>query len=214
MTIRPTVFQFWDTDPPQEIRNLLATWDAVIPEFGHEVFNDKAAEAFIRAELGAAPAACFLSCAVPAMRADFFRYCILLARGGVYADADTTYCGGLKELYTRGEKGMLFLRKEKVANDFMIFREAGSPLLRWVLDEAMQNIERRTSNNVWKVTGPGIMTALYRSGEPAKGQLFDGMHIATVKEIGSSIQFQWHLDYKKSAAHWTTAQSEVSIFRE
>ena len=100
-----------------------------------------------------------------------------------------------------------------MANDFLSVRTADDPLIRRAFETAMTNIRARTSNNVWKVTGPGILTQLHRSDDPADRALFDGFDLITVKELKRWVGFEWTLDYKQEAEHWTTAMGEGSIFR-
>jgi mannosyltransferase OCH1-like enzyme len=199
----------------------MATWRSGpnSDAFSYECFDDTSALAFIRRYYDDRTVAAFRACAIPAMRADLFRYCFLYIQGGVYADADTGSGENLHPLYANLERGLLFTRKSKggsdlVANDFMIVKNRRDSLLANVLERAVANIEARQGSNVWAVTGPGLMTSLYHLGDaPAKEQ-FAGYTILRVQDLRRYVRFNWDLEYKKSDVHWTTAQKLKSIYSD
>ncbi|KAF3903672.1 hypothetical protein AA313_de0207627 [Arthrobotrys entomopaga] len=72
-------------------RPLEASWTQAHPEFIHEVITDQVALHLIKHLYGSVPQVleAFTSLPSPILKADFFRYLILLARGGIYSDIDT-----------------------------------------------------------------------------------------------------------------------------
>ncbi|KAK6525146.1 membrane-bound alpha-1,6- mannosyltransferase Initiation-specific [Orbilia ellipsospora] len=72
-------------------RPLEASWTMAHPEFIHEVVTDRVALYLIKHLYGSVPAVieAYISLPTPVLKADFFRYLILLARGGIYSDIDT-----------------------------------------------------------------------------------------------------------------------------
>ncbi|MFW6028131.1 MAG: hypothetical protein ACOC9Q_01220, partial [bacterium] len=92
---------------------------------------------------------------------DYFRYCAMLKLGGVCSDADMRCARALQPLIERAPSGLLVGRPNGVViNGFFAFRTAEHPLVRLALEIATVNIERRSSNDVWLTTGPGIFTML------------------------------------------------------
>jgi alpha 1,6-mannosyltransferase len=82
--------------PPQagfseRLRSLQASWSAKHPGFIHEIVSDKAAVHLISYLYASIPEIVEAYKALPeaVLKADFFRYLILLARGGIYSDIDT-----------------------------------------------------------------------------------------------------------------------------
>jgi hypothetical protein len=124
----------------------------------------------IEAHFGAREVAAFRACAVPAMQADYFRYCAVHALGGVYCDADSHCVGSLKPLldvegavfHGMGKAEALpnLSVEEVLANAIFGFRGSGHPLLRLAIDVATAGIEARASESVGMVTGPGVFTGL------------------------------------------------------
>lgn len=204
--------QYWDTgSPPAEVADLMRTW-ADDTSFKYSVYDREAAISFLEANFPARVVAAFRKCRFPAMQADLFRYCVLLVGGGVYVDADTSNGGGLAEMVLGCARGCLMNRQSKIANDFLYFTDPGDPLLTAVIDRAVQNIETELSNNVWQVTGPGIMTSLHE--DPDSKELFEGLQILPVETVRKTVLFRWDLDYKNTEEDWRKALTSggASIF--
>jgi len=82
----PSSRHFLDKFRPPE-----ASWTEKHPTFVHEVVTDQLALHLIKHLYSAVPDVleAYLAMPMPILKADFFRYLILLARGGIYADIDT-----------------------------------------------------------------------------------------------------------------------------
>lgn len=90
------IWQTWKVGPSSgafedRLRPLEASWSIKHPSFVHEVISDVGAEHLIKYLFASVPEIieAFTAMPVPVLKADFFRYLILLARGGVYSDIDT-----------------------------------------------------------------------------------------------------------------------------
>lgn len=90
------VWQTWKVGPSsgqfeEHLRPLEASWSEKHPGFVHEVISDLAAEHLVRYLYASVPEVheAYSAMPVPVLKADFFRYLILLARGGIYTDIDT-----------------------------------------------------------------------------------------------------------------------------
>ncbi|EGP88958.1 unnamed protein product [Zymoseptoria tritici ST99CH_1A5] len=91
------VWQTWKTTPasgafPEEWRAAEASWTQLHPDFVHEVITDSVAVNMVRHFYASLPEVqeAYAALPAPVLKADFFRYLILLARGGIYSDIDTT----------------------------------------------------------------------------------------------------------------------------
>jgi hypothetical protein len=147
----------------------------------HLVFSERRAADFIAAHCGEREARAFRACGVPAMQADYFRYCALHALGGAYVDADFRCLAPLDDLLEESPGGTLFGRPELparwrtpqfewrervgpyrvVMNSFFAFPSPGHPLLELAIEIATANVEARVAEDVALVTGPAIFTSLY-----------------------------------------------------
>ena len=90
------IWQTWKVDPAsgefsENLRPLEASWSEKHPGFVHEVVTDNAAAHLITYLYASVPEVleAYKSLPLPVLKADFFRYLILLARGGIYSDIDT-----------------------------------------------------------------------------------------------------------------------------
>lgn len=157
------LIQYWDTDPlPPPVAELAASFHDHNRGLRHHIFNEAEAEQFIADHYGAREVQAFRTCALPPMQADYFRYCAVLALGGVYSDVDVRCLRGLDSLVDAVDQGELFQRVQGgVENYLFIFRHARHPLMEMVVEIATLNIERRLSEDIRMTTGPGIFTALH-----------------------------------------------------
>ena len=91
------IWQTWKYTPAsgdfgETFRPAEASWSELHPGFVHEVVTDEAALYLLKHLYVSVPEVieAYTSLPMPVMKADFFRYLILLARGGIYTDIDTT----------------------------------------------------------------------------------------------------------------------------
>ena len=91
------IWQTWKNTPssgdfPEQFRSPEASWSELHPGFTHEVLTDEDSYVLLKYLYGSIPEVLEAYDALPSpvMKADFFRYLILLARGGIYTDIDTT----------------------------------------------------------------------------------------------------------------------------
>nr|OQO29850.1 hypothetical protein B0A51_02008 [Rachicladosporium sp. CCFEE 5018] len=91
------IWQTWKYTPAEgefgeDFRPAEASWSDLHPSFIHEVITDSVASHLIRLFYAALPEIqeAYEALPEPVLKADFFRYLILLARGGIYTDIDTT----------------------------------------------------------------------------------------------------------------------------
>lgn len=91
------IWQTWKTTPSsgnfqEEFREPEASWSIMHPTFVHEVITDDVAVTLLKYLYASIPEVmeAYHAMPLPVMKADFFRYLILLARGGIYSDIDTS----------------------------------------------------------------------------------------------------------------------------
>jgi hypothetical protein len=157
------IIQYWHSgDVPDDVAQLIDTFRGANPELRHLLFCRPEAEELIAEYFGERQVAAFRACAVPAMQADYFRYCAVFALGGIYADADYRCMQALTPLIEETDGGLLFgrLGLGSFINAFFCFTQPKHPLLRLAVDVATSNVERRSMRNVNVATGPWVFTGL------------------------------------------------------
>lgn len=242
---KPPIIQYWhDKSVPSEIKEQIATFRDNNPNLCHFLFNEAEATRLITERFTGREVAAFRACAVPAMQADYFRYCAVLALGGFYADADLRCLKSLHGLIRTGDQGYLFNGEYgQVLNSFFVFAAPSHPLLRLVLDVATANIERRTAEKIWWVTGPWIfscLSALHSQGfnatrrraastemerpleqvleiidEPRLTSAFEGVRVVPYETMKEWLGgASSPLPHKKSDIHWLNWQEQgKTIYR-
>ncbi|KAG5973141.1 hypothetical protein E4U55_000656 [Claviceps digitariae] len=88
------IWQTWKRTPRDggfEFRDQEASWTIQHPGFVHEVITDDVAVSMLNLFYASVPEVleAYRALPLPVLKADLFRYLILLARGGIYSDIDT-----------------------------------------------------------------------------------------------------------------------------
>lgn len=216
---RLAIVQYWHSKTlPAEIKELIRTFGERNPEMRYFLFNHDQAERFIGDRLGGREVAAFRSCAVPAMQADYFRYCAVYVLGGVYSDVDFCCRRPLHSMLDDQNYTILFRREPMghLVNGFFAAKRPNSRLMKLAIDAATATINQRIANDVGLVTGPWIFNSLefiHRSGSleaarhqgvsAGKKRLADTIlgvvgDYERIEEAFSSVDI-WPLD---SAMHW------------
>lgn len=210
------LYQYWDTgNPPEEVAVLLRSW-AADPAVRQVLFNHATARAFLAARvpdpLPARVLAAFDACANPAMQADLFRAAALYAEGGLYSDADLGSQGRAADLMAPAPQGLLVALVDGPNTDLVLARAPRLPLLAAWIERAVDNIERRLSNNVAQVTGPQLLMSLLDG--PEGRALFEGWLIETRISAVRSISMPIEMAYKRAADDWRNqiGKGGASIF--
>jgi len=159
------LIQYWnDESVPDDVQTLFAQMREHNPDLQQMVFSEGTAKAFIEKHLGAREVAAFEACAVPAMQADYFRYCAVHVLGGFYCDADCYCAGSISPLLEAN--GFLIesmAMPETLNNNLFAFRDPGHLLPKLAMEIATAAIENRVSEKVSAVTGPFVLNLLWRA---------------------------------------------------
>jgi len=160
------VIQYWHSleESPAYLDEQFASFRDLNPGMQHMIFGETEADAFIARHFSRREVAAFRACSVPAMQADYFRYCAVLMLGGVYSDVDNTCVAPLDPLLQGSSPNRLFRRgrERSTINHFFAFGRRRHPLLGITLEIATRNIEDRVPGGVWFTTGPVIFSCLVR----------------------------------------------------
>lgn len=91
------IWQTWKYEPSSvwfidDLRSPEASWTELHPGFVHQVITDDTQRHLIKYYFASVPEVveAYESLPLAVLKADFFRYLVLLARGGIYSDIDTT----------------------------------------------------------------------------------------------------------------------------
>ncbi len=198
------IVQFWDNDAPEEVAALLDSVQLGNPECGYSFFNDDSAGEFITRNYGAEIRSLYDQSVLPAMRCDLFRYCYLAKHGGFYIDADYGSRISVADWVSRGHQGIFYERPKGICNSAIYVRDAEDPLMHLVLENALDNVRKRTSKSVWDMTGPAVFQRLYADAKTRP--LFDNFWLVNEDEFKEHFELGETLNYKSTDAHWFVAK--------
>lgn len=197
------VFQYWDTpDLPPAIGQIMESWrHCGLP---YRRLNKAEATAFLKERYDRDHVRAFRLANHAAEGADFLRLCLLLAEGGIYADADDRLTGPVAPLRDHG-RGMLLFRESfgALANNLICAR-AGHPVLQIAKDFALNSLLSRENDGPWSKTGPGLLTravAVYLSGVD-DADLSEDLLIRPEIEMRRTVCPHVRLPYKTTPRYW------------
>lgn len=181
------LFQYWDTgSPPDEVAEWIDGFRVKNPDLKHRLYDRDSASWFIRKHIGEREQRAFDAIAVPAMQADYFRYCAIVAKGGIYVDADFQCERPLDTLLARAPHALLLVWEGHLMNGFIMTRTSRHPCLSACLSFATENIELRRFTSPYRVTGPALMTSIWA--------LAEGVTTARTVPPENPMELNWDLE--------------------
>ena len=210
------IVQFWDRDPPEDVRALMATWQQLNSGHRWSGFDDGAARAFIAGEFGADILAAYARSAIPAQKADLFRLAWLAARGGIYADADDRCLAPLDEWIDPA--ATLVVHQENygsIGNNFIAVTPE-HPVIMRALELGAAAINRGDTDLIWLSTGPGLLTRAFAQvwAEGRPGGLLRRTQVLDLGELQRVIGIHCPVRYKTTELHWSRSAFQRKRRRE
>lgn len=208
VVIDRNVLLYWsDSVVPESVRAVREAWVAKSAGWSVQLFSREGANEFLRDHYSAKVSDMFSQCKLPAMQSDFFRVFWALHCGGIYSDISFTVkqspeilCGSASLTCVRWPHG-------RIVNGLFYARHGSHPLQR-VADEILRSVQKRRSNDVWSVTGPGAWIRVLEPIDPRtvrvllRKQLFPAW-VAVSRYADST---------RGSSTHWSLMQKRESIF--
>ncbi|CAB4254786.1 similar to Saccharomyces cerevisiae YJR075W HOC1 Alpha-1,6-mannosyltransferase involved in cell wall mannan biosynthesis [Maudiozyma barnettii] len=183
------IWQMWN-GKMDDIEVLLSKqqWGDKNPGFVHEVFNDELMDAIVRHFYSRIPEVLEAYTVMPSriLKIDFFKYLILLARGGVYVDMDTfpvqPIPNWIPEAMEPSELGMIvgiehdaplntdwkkyFVRRLQIGN-WVIQAKPGHPTLREIVSQITELTLHRKEENSLRLNFRNDLTVMGWTGSGA-----------------------------------------------
>jgi len=176
-------YQTWVTNRPNEIsaplRQLLEWNKKLNPDITFQLWNDTEIDIFIRNEFPGEIYAAFqaINPVLGAAKADFFRYCIIYKRGGIYLDLKSSIKipGVFGNVIRPGDECLLDIRREEKEpyrgqwrygsyEQWFLAYAPGHPYLKYMIDRMTRSIHARITPSlgskkemkqaVLRLTGP------------------------------------------------------------
>lgn len=231
-----TIVQFWhdQDDLPDDVRGCIASWERwAAMGFEHHLFDAHSAKAFIRKALGARYEAAFDRCYHPAMQADYFRLCFILAEGGFYVDADDVCLSeDINWLFHDGRLKIQPLCYDLAANAMVdtsrflpvgayesswifyvnnnpLVASEGHPIINLALSRATERLEVEGEGilpEIQETTGPGNLAASIFEFGSLEGGLDRALIV--LKDWEQVAVSKWPLSYRNDARNWRLSNQQ------
>ena len=226
-----TIVQFWHDlgQFPPDVEECVRSWTVwETSGFEHRLFDERTAGAFISSSLSARHKRAFERCYHPAMQADYFRLCYVLAEGGFYVDADDvcigTDIGWLAEdgrlklqplCYDIATGGMVkpavFLRADVYDpswifyfNNNPLIASPGHPVIEHALCHATCLLELAGKDGLPEIqtaTGPGNLSkSIFELGTRSSSAIESD--VVVLVDWDALAVSQWPLSYRSDARNW------------
>jgi mannosyltransferase OCH1-like enzyme len=185
------------------------------PEYSYEFYDDQRVEKFILEEFGEEVFRLYRKINIGAAKADFFRYAVLLKKGGVYIDIDSSIKGKLDDFIQPDDSAIISSEKNPgLYVQWALVFEAGHPFLKKTLELVCENIKSNSyPHDVHQMTGPSVYT------KAIEHALKENPHIK-YRLLG--IDYNGHLKFKylfskfslyNKGEHWKKLQLTRPVLR-
>lgn len=129
-------------------------------DYTYEFYDDARIEKFLSEEFEEDILGLYKRLNIGAAKADFFRYAVLLKKGGIYLDIDSSIKGSLNDFIFPDDTAIISEEGNPgLYVQWALVYEAGHPFLKQTLELVCENIRyNRYPNDVHKMTGPTVYT--------------------------------------------------------
>ena len=164
------IYQTWKTkEPNTSIDKLRNTWINKNPEFDYEYYDDNDIKMFIREHFDDRVNTCYDKILNGSLKADFFRYCVLFIKGGLYIDIDISCEKTLTTIFNFDDTHLITTtdncRNNKNDRIYQAFLggEPQSALFMNAINHICTCIEsRKHQSNIFELSGPTIFSKLLK----------------------------------------------------
>ena len=204
------VMLYWDDANPfaLDILAIAEEWRNFCPGWNVVLFGKETAVAFLHENFGEDIAKLFLTCAVPAMRSDFFRVFWAISEGGIYSDVK--YVPMREPLFFDAGKDLTVTRNRNgnIRNS-IFFSKRNCKELKLIAFEIVKNISKRETRSILKVTGPRLWTKTLSNEETGTMAVTDWRK----DMIGRFVEFSNHPSSTRlTDMHWSRQSRRTSIY--
>jgi len=162
MAIPKVIYQTHKTNKLPWITKLqIAIFRKKNPTYQYQFYDDEAIEKFLGEAYGEEMLQLYQRINIGAAKADFFRYCILYKKGGVYLDIDSLITKNLDKLIQPDDEAIIAREGHpQFYAQWALLYNAGHPFLARTIEKMMDNLRNnRYPHNTHAMTGPTVYTA-------------------------------------------------------
>lgn len=209
--VNKNIMIYWDKTPaPKSILCILDCWKEKCNKWNVYLYDNESASKFLFDNFGGEIEKMFHTCALPSMRADFFRVFWAISVGGIYSDV--TFVPKCEPYFFDEVKNITLLSfcdGTRIKNS-AFFAKKNCAELKLVGYEIIKNISQKKKNNIFEVTGPGAWQDAIGVKETES---------IAIRDFGKVRRnFLGFSGYPESTRntenHWSVRQLQMSIYRK
>lgn len=185
------------------------------PDYGYEFYDDARIERFLEQEYDVQTLELYQRLNIGAAKADFFRYAVLLKKGGVYLDIDSSIKGSLNNFIKPDDTAIISEEGNPgLYVQWALVYAANHPFLQRTMELVCDNIKHnRYPHDVHKMTGP---TAYTNAINQCLAEHPDTPYRLLGVDYNGHLKFKYPLSklslYKKGE-HWKKLQQTQPVLR-
>jgi mannosyltransferase OCH1-like enzyme len=216
MAIPKIIHQTFKTDKlPFITRWHIAGFRRRNPEYTYEFYDDERIVSFLQDNFDEDVLKQYLRLNIGAAKADFFRYAILLKKGGVYIDLDSSINGRLSKFIKPDDVAVISKeRNPGLYVQWALVFEANHPFMQRTMDMMLDNIRHnRYPHDVHQMTGPQVYSNAINA---ALLENPDIPHRVLGYDYNGHMKFKYLLGklmYANRSEHWKTKQLTTPVLK-
>ena len=216
MSIPKIIHQTFKTDKlPFITRWHISRFRKRNPEYAYEFYDDNRVANFIQEHFDEDVFTQYERLNIGAAKADFFRYALMLKKGGVYIDVDSAINSRLDDFILPGDVAVI---SREYNYDFFVqwalIYEPGHPFMQNTLDIVLENIRNNSyPHDVHKMTGPQAYSAAVKAclaeNESIPYRLLG-------HDYNNHLRFKFPLNklmYTNREEHWKKKQIKSTVLK-
>lgn len=216
MPIPKIIYQTFKTDKlPFITRWHIARFRNRNPEYAYEFYDDERIASFIQENFEEEVFRQYQRLNIGAAKADFFRYAIMLKRGGVYLDVDSAIKRHLDTFIV--PEDVALISKEHNQGLFVqwaLIFEPEHPFMQRTLDMVLDNIRKNLyPHDVHKMTGPQVYSDAINTCLSENKEI---PHRLFGYDYNNYLRFKFPLNklmYTNRSEHWKKKQIITTVLK-
>ena len=216
MSIPKIIHQTFKTDKlPFITRWHISRFRKRNPEYAYEFYDDNRVERFLHEHFDEDVFIQYQRLNIGAAKADFFRYALMLKKGGVYIDVDSTINSRLDDFILPGDVAVI--SKERSYDFFVqwaLIYEPGHPFMQKTLALVLENIRNNSyPNDVHQMTGPQAYSKAINACFAEHNEI---NYRLLGYDYNDHLRFKFPLNklmYKNRKEHWKKSQIITTVLK-
>lgn len=176
------------------------------PTFEYRFMDERERADFVKANCSSRVFESYANLQIGAAQADLWRVLVLRQFGGVYLDIDAHVVWPLGFIIKPECKELYLRHKNSALTNYFIASTKGNPHLDLVIDSIVDNIEKRSSDEVAELTGPWVLHHALNALD-----LPTASYKTTCYQGTFTNEFFQYVDHPQGK--WIRAQEEISIVK-